>query len=162
MNYQRNIFISVGLLIVSLSLSTPLVGHAQSLNPFSEDFRLSVCDGPKLPSTDPVNSLDDAAFKAQFGHAKPYVVCDFAGLMKQIQHLINAMIILGVLAAVVSFTVAGAMLIWSGPDKKSDAKKIFEKTFWGLIMMLSAWFIVYQLLDWLAASPGAKTLLGTS
>ncbi len=114
-----------------------------SLNPFDPNFKLSVCDGP-----------------AYAGQPSNYTPCDFAGLMTQAQHLINAMIILGVLAAMVSFTWAGALLIWSGPEKKSDAKKIFEKTFWGLIMMLTAWFIVYQLLDWLAASEGVKTLLG--
>lgn len=116
-----------------------------SLNPFSPEFKLSVCDGPALPSGNPAG----------------YVPCDFAGLIAQAQHLINAMVILGILAAIISFTIAGIMLIHSGPDKKSDAKKIFQKTFWGLIMMLTAWFIVYQILDWLVADPAVKTLLGT-
>lgn len=118
-----------------------------TLNPFDPNFKLSVCDGPTWVGTDP----------------KPegYVACDFNGLMSQAQFLINAMIILGVLAAIVSFSYAGLLYMSGEQGKISHAKDIFKKTGIGLIMMLTAWFIVYQLLDWLAAGSAAKALLGS-
>ncbi|MBU6426982.1 hypothetical protein KGQ27_01955 [Patescibacteria group bacterium] len=113
-----------------------------TLNPFDPHFKLSVCDGPA-------------------GAPGVTTPCDFAGLMAQAQFLINAMIILGVLAAVVSFTYAGYLYITGERGKIEHAKDIFRKTGIGLIMMLTAWFIVYQLLSWLASNPGVTALLGS-
>ncbi|MEK7501695.1 MAG: pilin [Patescibacteria group bacterium] len=114
-----------------------------NLNPFSPDFQLSVCDGPKdLPGIDPNK------------------ICDFKGLMTQAQFLINAMIMLGVLAAIVSLSYGGYLYITGEEGKIKQAKEIFRKTGWGFVMMLTAWFIVFQLLDWLAGNEGVKTLLG--
>jgi hypothetical protein len=136
-------------IIIFCLLFAPAFTRASTLNPFSSDFKLSICDGPTLPNPLPA------------GMTKPakYVPCDFNGLITQTQFLINAMIMLGVLAAVVSFSYAGYLYITGVEKNISDAKEIFKKTIIGLIMMLGAWFIVFQLLDWLANS-GAKTLLG--
>jgi hypothetical protein len=134
--------------ISTTSFFNRLYNKMANLNPFSPDFKLTVCDGPTLPK-----SLQAQA-------PKDYVPCDFTGLMLQAQFLINAMIIVGVLAAILSFTWAGWLLITGGPDKKNQAKDIFQKVGIGFIMMLTAWFIVYQILDWLVANPGIKSLLG--
>ena len=114
-----------------------------NLNPFSDKFQLSICDGPK--------GLAGVA---------PDKVCDFKGFMTQAQFLINVMIMFGVLAAIVSLSYGGYLYITGEKGKIEQAKEIFRKTGWGFLMMLTAWFIVFQLLDWLAGNEGVKTLLG--
>ncbi len=113
-------------------------------------FQLLQCDGPKLPS-----SMADylAKFKAERG--RDYRVCNFQGLMDQVQYLINAMIILGVVGAVVGFVYAGYLYITGIPSNISKAHAIFPKVFWGLILMLTAWFVVYQILEWLTGNASA-------
>jgi hypothetical protein len=112
-----------------------------TLNPFDPNFKLSICDGPAEAP----------------GVTTP---CDFNGLISQAQFLINAMIMLGVLAAIISLSYGGYLYITGEEGKIKHAKEIFRKTIWGFIMMLTAWFIVFQLLDWLAGNGGVKTLLG--
>ncbi len=119
-----------------------------TLDPFSPDFKLSICDGPTLP----------AGVKPP---VTPYTPCDFAGLIAQIQFLINAMIVLGVLAAIVMITYGGTLYLTGVPGKIDQAKRIFKNVGIGFLMMLTAWVIVYQILVWLGASSGFTTLLGT-
>ncbi|MCX6719388.1 MAG: hypothetical protein NTZ38_03385 [Candidatus Taylorbacteria bacterium] len=141
-------------LVRSLSLVTlflmiliaPLSVHA-SLDPFSKDFKLSVCDGPTLPAN-------------YVGKPNNYVPCDFNGAMKQAQALIDAMIIIGVLFSIASFSYAGLLYISGQPGRITQANVIFQKVGIGFIIMISAWFIVYQLIDWLVGNPGVKALLG--
>ncbi|MBP6858618.1 MAG: hypothetical protein KBC33_02185 [Candidatus Pacebacteria bacterium] len=115
------------------------------LDPTKSSFRIVVCDGPAGANTtkDP-----------------KYVPCDFNGIMLQIQHLINIMMVLGVFASIGAFSWAGALYISGNPKKKEEAHKIFPKVFTGFIIMLSAWFIVYQILSWLTDNAAFKTLLG--
>lgn len=121
-----------------------------SLNPFSPDFRLSACDGPTLPR--------EMQGSAEY---QGYTPCDFSGLMLQINHFISIMIVLGVLAAIITASYAGFQLITGGPDKKNSAKDMLQKTGWGFIMMLSAWFIVSEILNWLSSNASAvKALIG--
>ncbi len=126
------------------TLTTPV----NTVDPNDKGFRLVVCDGPRLPPnvTPP---------KAN------YVACDFNGVMLQIQHLINISMVLGVLGAVVGFSIAGAFYITGQQDKIKRAKEIFQKVLVGFIIMLSAWFIVFQLLSWLTDNQAFKTLLGS-
>ena len=131
---------------------TPMLVNAANpiTDVFNSNFKLSVCDGPaKNPNANATN------------YPNGYVACDFNGLMLQAQHLINVFIIFGVLAAIVSFSYAGYLYITGVEKNISHAREIFRKTGIGLIMMLTAWFVVYQILDWLVADPGVKTLLGT-
>lgn len=123
----------------------PVISHAQTLNPFKEDFKLSFCNGPALPGGAPAG----------------YVPCDFNGLMGQVQLLINAMIILGLLCAIGGFSYAGFLYISGEQAKITHAKEILRKTVVGLLIMLGSWAIVYQLLTWLVKdSTGVKALLG--
>jgi len=115
------------------------------------NFRLVVCDGPVLPASVPAPKAN-------------YVPCDFNGVMMTIQHLINVAMVLGVLVAIVGFSYAGFLYITSGPSQKKldDAHGIFSKVGIGFIIMLSAWFIVYQILSWLTGTnSGFSSLLGT-
>ena len=147
---------------MAIFLLTVTFAHAQTLDPFSPDFRLSTCDGPALTSTVSAELVptDAAAFKAKYGHNPPYVACDFAGLVAQAQFLINAMIMLGILAAVISFTYAGILYLTGSEGKIKQAKGIFKKVGIGFLIMLGGWTIVYQILVWLQATPGTMTLLG--
>jgi Kef-type K+ transport system membrane component KefB len=71
--------------------------------------------------------------------------------MREVQHLINIMIIVGILAAIAGFCYAGFLYIVHGsePSSRSEASSVFKKVFIGFIIMLTAWFIVYQILSWL-------------
>lgn len=128
-------------------------------------FKITQCDGPeglnridpsakKGEPTNPAYRLDkDPAqkqyFIEQFGHEPPFVPCDFRGAVIQIQYLINAMIMVGVLAALIGFSYAGFLYITGVEKNISKAHAIFPKIFWGFIIMLTAWFMVYQILRWL-------------
>jgi hypothetical protein len=146
------IFASLLLSIFALSSfllvpSSPVIAQSgtDSVNITNPGFRLVVCDGPAYP-----------------GMPQNYVPCNFATLMKQAQWLINVMIALGVVAAIVSFSFAGFLYVKGSPSDITRAVGIFKKTGIGFIIMLSAWFIVYQILAWLVkSSVGANALLGS-
>jgi hypothetical protein len=80
--------------------------------------------------------------------------------MLLVQHLINIMLVIGVLAAIVMFAYAGLLFVSGKKANIDKARSIFPKVFVGFIIMLSAWFIVYQILSWLTDNSGFKTLLG--
>jgi hypothetical protein len=116
-----------------------------SANPNSTGFKIIICNGPKPPGALPSG----------------YVVCDFNGAMLQIQHLIDICMIFGVFAAIILFTYAGYLYITGTEKNITQAKGIFPKIFWGFVIMLMAWFIVYQILSWLTgSSSGFSALLG--
>jgi hypothetical protein len=70
------------------------------------------------------------------------------------------MIVIGVIAAFGSFCYIGYLYITGTQENIKKAKSIFPKIFFGFIIMLSAWFIVYQILTWLGSYNGYKALLG--
>jgi hypothetical protein len=115
-------------------------------NPNDKAFKVVVCDGP-------------AGLK-KLSNNPNFVVCDFNGLMRQVQHLINIMMVVGVLVAIFMFSYAGYLYITGVPGNITKAHAIFPKVFTGFIIMLSAWFVVYQILSWLTNNDGFKTLLG--
>jgi len=110
-------------------------------------FKLTVCDGPA---------------EANLNHDSKYVPCDFNGAMMQVQHLINIAIVVGVVVAILLFSYAGFLYVTAqgNTTKISTAHGIFIKVLGGFIIMLSAWFIVYQILDWLTGKTGFSALLG--
>ena len=116
------------------------------LNPNKSTFKIVVCDGPA--GAKPAGDSD-------------YVPCDFNGVMRQVSHLINIAMVLGVLVAIAMFSWAGFLYITGKKANIDKAHSIFPKVFFGFIIMLSAWFIIYQLLGWLTNNPGFKALLGT-
>jgi hypothetical protein len=154
-NFIKTLFLSVLVLVLILpSISLAQDRPKASDDPTSSDFRLVWCDGPRdlvkygnLSETEKNN----------------FVPCDFAGAMGQVQHLINIMLGLGVLSAIVLFCWAGYLYIQAATVGKEegikDAKVIFKKVIVGFVIMICAWFIVYQLLAWLAKSSTATALL---
>lgn len=146
-------------LLASLSL-LPASSLVQAQNQQYEDitnsnFKIVTCDGPHNPKGDPAVPTYDASGK-QSG-TRPYVVCDFGAAMQEIQHLINIMIIVGVVAAIGGFCYAGYLYVVHGSESgaRSEASGVFKKVFIGFIIMLTAWFVVYQILAWLQCGPGS-------
>jgi hypothetical protein len=147
------------------SLAVPLAASAQTLTSPTDNVNLNdsklkiiVCDGPDLSSQ---KSLLDAA---EYKLGRTYVPCNFNGLMLQIQHLIDIAIVFGVVVAIGLFSYAGYMYISAGmrgdSNAHSTALNIFRKVGIGFIIMLSAWFIVYQVIIWLTGSSQFAVLLG--
>lgn len=141
-----------------------LSGGTQSVDISKSSFRVVVCDGPDYSRlTQPVEvEFNGESYTVGLGHnPKGYVPCNFNGVMLTVQRIINILMVLGVLGAIGGFSYAGYLYIVSGsnPGKRSIANGIFSKVGIGFIIMLSAWFVVYQLLSWLT-SPGFTALLG--
>lgn len=112
-------------------------------------FKLVVCDGPALPPGVTPPKSD-------------YVPCDFNGLMMQVQHIINVMISVGVIVAIIGFFYVGWLYIVKGTENaKSRAKDILQKLVIGFVIMIAAWFIVSQILNWLTGDSGFGVLLGS-
>ncbi len=122
----------------------------------SSKFRLLICDGPaELVAYNPATRKIEPGFKNP-----DFIPCDFRGLMMQIQHLINIAMTLGVLIAVAGLLFAGYLYISGTPANISKAHDIFPSLAKGFIIMLAAWFIVYQILEWLTGTSGYGVLLG--
>lgn len=132
---------------ISMPLAVPLA-LAQTEPPAIDisdpKFRLVVCDGPA---------------GANINNDPNFVPCDFYGLMKQVKYLINVMIVLGVIAAMIGFAYTGYLYITGTPGNRSKAHTIFPKIFWGFVIMLVAWFAVYQILEWLTGNADGYLLL---
>lgn len=133
-------------------------------------FKLVVCDGPaelaskanhviSKPGEQPI-VMDGDWMAGKYDPGK-FVPCDFNGLMLQVQHLINIAMVLGVLAATAGLCYVGFLYIKGGEKNISDAKTIFPKLFWGFIIMLTAWFMVFQVLTWLTGNSTFTKLLGS-
>ena len=139
--------IMLSLIVLSsfAQFSIPTVSAAnESVDITKSNFQLSICDGPK-----PIGGGDSSK-----------VYCDFNGLMLTVQRFINVGIALGVFVALGSFCYVGYLYMTGTPGNITKAKSILPKIFFGFIIMLTAWFAVYQLLSWLGASPTSTSLLG--
>ena len=138
--------------------SVPTTPAAAS-DPTQSAFRIVVCDGPATPSANqPVQEYDNQG-KPSGTH--PYVACDFNGAMLTVQHLINVFLVLGVFAAIILCTYAGFLLMTGREADRKKAKEIFPKIGIGFLVMLAAWFIVFQILNWLTGNPMFTKLLGS-
>lgn len=140
------------LLSVQAQQKTETLNDLPPENITKSNFSLVVCDGPPLPER--VLNEMPAEKKAS------YRPCDFNAAMMEVQHLINIAIVLGVLAAIFGFSYVGYLYITGVPSNITKARDIFKKLAIGFIIMLTAWFIVYQLLNWLTGDSGFGKLLG--
>jgi hypothetical protein len=135
-NNMKIKFLTLMIFLTSiLPLVAPVV-YAQAqvppVNLNDPGFRLVNCDGPAMPN-------------APAG----YRPCDFEALIAQGQYLINIMITVGVFAALVGFAYSGYLYVTGSEGNISKAKSILPKIAWGFLIMLTAWFVVYQILQWL-------------
>ena len=134
---KLKIFLAVTLFVFSaISFSSVAFSAGTSnedgVNVYSQSFKLVACDGP-----------------AYDGAPEGYVPCDFIGLMKQIQRIINVAVAFGAIGALLGFVYAAYLYVSGVPDNISKARGIFMKVLIGFLLMLGAWFIVYQILLWL-------------
>jgi hypothetical protein len=168
MKYQtvklKTIF-ALGLFINLLFISPLFAQTTKSANPNDKGFRLAICDGPAALNTPATHMMSDGKgglrVDPQWKADPNFIPCDFQGLMKQVQWLITAMLTLGVFVAILGFSYAGFLYVRGTPGTITQAHKIFEKVGVGFVIMLSAWFIIYQVLGWLTGNSGLKALLGS-
>lgn len=147
-----------------LFVGTSVSAQAPAVNLSDPGFKIIACDGPEgLGHVNPqTGAIDLTKVNGQYKYPlkSGYVPCNFKGVMIQLQHLINIMMAAGVLVAIVGFSYAGFLYITGKKGNIDKAHEIFPKVFFGFIIMLSAWFIVYQILSWLTDNGGFSTLLG--
>ena len=169
-----------GILFVLTLLASPVLSYAQTAqtlttpaptsneNPNTSDFKLIVCDGPDLSALPPGTVVTfngqsvilASSSSTRSANPNGYIPCNFNGAMIQIQHLINVAMVLGVLGAIAGFSYAGYLYITGSKGNIDHAKTIFKQVIIGFVMMISAWFIVYQILSWLGSNVNINTLLG--
>ena len=153
------------ILAQSSSASMTSTGSGASPSPINisdSSFRVVVCDGPTIPSnlTSQLIPSDAAAFKAKFGHTPPYVPCNFNGVMLTVQRIIDLLMVAGVIGAICIFIYIGFLYMKGDPSDRNKARDMFKKVFVGFLIMLCAWFVVYQILSWLTGNTGFATLIG--
>ena len=161
MKFYKKILISsfASIFILSLVITGPSVlAQTQTLtmptgvsDPTQSSFRILICDGPSLPNAALLKSAQDQIdqIAKNTGVAThTYLPCNFNGAMMQVQHLIDICMVLGVFAAIALFTYAGYLFMTGKEGDRKKAYEVFPRVFWGFIIMLSAWFVVYQILSW--------------
>lgn len=149
-----------GIVLMSLGGSAHAVDNVPPVNLNQSTFKLVQCDGPEgighvIPGTDKIDISKNPDGTYKYPLKEGFIPCNFKGLMMQAQFLINAAIVIGVLAAMIGFAYSGFLYITGTQENLKKAKSIFPKIFWGFIIMLTAWFIVYQILKWLTPAGSA-------
>ncbi len=154
------LFISLNASSVLAAVST-LTDTTNIEDPTKSTFKIVVCDGPDLSGVATSSPAKAALYKSAGKTEATYIPCNFNGMMIQVQHLINIMMVLGVFAAIILFTYAGYLLMTGKEGDRKKAKDIFPKILTGFIIMLVAWVVVYEILNWLTVSSlGFGKLLG--
>ncbi len=134
---------------IANAATTPNSNFTNINNP---EFRLVICDGPRYPDPLPVGMNPPPA---------NYVPCDFNGLMLQANQIITLLLIAGVFVAIAGLAYSGYLFLTGKEQDRTRAKEILPKIAKGFIMMISAWFIVHQLLIWLTDNGnGFSRLIG--
>lgn len=156
----------IGIFSVNAQVNT-LTTVSNAENPTQSSFKIVICDGPaglndikNHTVVDPNNPGKTLTVPTGWKHNDNFIPCDFNGAMIQIQHLINLAMVLGVFAAIVLFTYAGFLMITGKESDMKKAKDIFPKVGIGFIVMLTAWFIVFQIVSWLTGAGIFTKLLG--
>lgn len=79
--------------------------------------------------------------------------CNFNELIKQINHIISWLFGISLSIAIVFLAYGGILYMTGTEGNITQAKGIFSSVGWGFIIMLSAWLVIYTLLNWLT-KPG--------
>lgn len=85
----------------------------------------------------------------------------FGAFAQLINNIINWFIGISVSVAACTFAYAGAqMLLNPGVEsKRSEAKEMFRKTIWGMVIILGAWVVVHSVVSTFITTPGALRFL---
>jgi hypothetical protein len=123
--------------------------NVENVNIRSSTFKFVVCDGPVRPKGYVPNPPDKT----------PYIPCDFKGLVLTVQHFLNIAMVLGVMGTIVTAVYAGYLYVTGKESNISKAKEMLPKVGIGFVLMLTAWFIIAQILTWLTNNEAFKTFL---
>jgi hypothetical protein len=126
-----------------------VTGTTENVNIRSSTFKFVVCDGPVRPEGYVPNPPDQT----------PYIPCDFKGLVLTVQHFLNIAMVLGVMGTIVTAVYAGYLYVTGKESNISKAKEMLPKVGIGFVLMLTAWFIIAQILTWLTNNDAFKTFL---
>lgn len=85
--------------------------------------------------------------------------CNFAYLVNSINYIIYRMIAISIPLATALFAYAGFLYISGEQDKIKQAKNIFINVAIGFIIMITAWFIVVTVVNWVVDSKTGATSL---
>ena len=89
--------------------------------------------------------------------------CDFGDLVQLVNNIINLFLAISVSIAAISFAYGGALILLNPGNsaKREQAKGIFKKTIIGMIIVLTAWLIVFTIVKALVnPATGALRFLG--
>ncbi len=69
--------------------------------------------------------------------------CDFNEAMIFVNRILKWFLSLAGTIAAITFSIAGGKMLLnpSDPAKKTEAKEMFEKTLWGLLIVVGAWLV---------------------
>ncbi len=86
--------------------------------------------------------------------------CDYNSMIEIISHLIDLAVLITPMLATIAFSVAGFLYVTSMGDegKVKKAHTIFTDTFWGVAIVLAAYFVVKAILVTLGAVKWANVL----
>ncbi len=85
--------------------------------------------------------------------------CDFAALMNTIVKLVNWLFYISIPLAIVMFAWSGALYMTGQKGNIDKAKGIFTAVAVGFIIMVVAWFVVRQVVEWFVADPAATVFV---
>ena len=154
LNFNEKIIKYLAVLILSLSLFSPIVAEAAlTYN------GLVKCDGAVSKEYDKNGVATGNLAPGEEARNKP---CDFAALMDTINYIIKWVFGLTIPIFIGMCAYAGILYMTPNSTNRASANKMLWTGIKGFILMLSAWFIVSTLVDWLVAKDfkgAAKSLL---
>jgi hypothetical protein len=85
-------------------------------------------------------------------------VCNFAALFDTINKTINWMFYISIPVATALFAYAGLLYMRGTSGSRTQANTIFTNVGIGFIIMLTAWFLVRQVVGWFVKSEAGATI----
>lgn len=87
--------------------------------------------------------------------------CGFNDLVQLVVAVINNLVILSTILATIGFIYVGFRLVTSGgnPGAKEDAKHVLKNVLIGYVVILTAWLVVYTIMNVLV-NPEYNFILG--
>jgi hypothetical protein len=121
---KKTILINIGIAVLLMAIVLPAITHAQNI------FNVVPCGNESDPQI--------AARSCTLSH-----------LFQLINNVIKVLVILSFPATMIAWTWVGILLLTSGGDsgRITRAKGIAIKVLWGFIIILSAWLLVYTILN---------------
>jgi hypothetical protein len=140
-NNMKKVLPSLFIFIAALTLVTPTV-KVFAATPALDYSGFVKCDGEV--------KVEEQGRKTK---------CDFAALLKTVISLVNWLFYISIPIAVVLFAWGGVLYMTGKPDNMGKARNIFAAVVVGFIIMITAWFLVRQVVSWFVDDPAATTFV---